>query len=138
MQEAPKSDWFAIRICQVRILTALAVFWQTASSLDWVDPELLPPLSKVIAALWDQMHDPSFLRDIGITLEEVLAAFAIVVPFGLISGFFIGERAALYRIANPTLQLLLATPKSIFLPIFILAFWHRVCFAPRRSRRLPA
>jgi NitT/TauT family transport system permease protein len=122
VQEAAKADRLAVLICQVGLLVAVAALWEAASRLGWVDPELLPPFSTVVATLWDQLQEEEFLADIRVTLVETAVAFTIVVPLGLLSGFFIGERRTLYRVANPTLQLLVATPKAIFLPIFIIAF----------------
>src|SRR5262249_54514628 len=37
-------------------------------------------------------------------------------------GFVLGENEAAYRMLGPALHLLLSTPKSIFLPVFIFAF----------------
>jgi ABC-type nitrate/sulfonate/bicarbonate transport system permease component len=118
-----------------RVLTiaAVALAWELAGRLKWVDPDLLPPLSKVLAVLWRLLHDPSFLDDIRATALECLVAFAIVAPLGLTFGFLVGENRRLERALGPALQILLTVPKSIFLPVFVLmlgiGFAQKVVFA---------
>jgi ABC-type nitrate/sulfonate/bicarbonate transport system permease component len=111
-----------VRGVQVLLLVSLAGLWETASRLRWVDPQLLPPLTQIIGVLIALLQDERFRGDLLTTLGEIAAAFAVVAPLGFTVGFFLGEHRALYRAVSPALHLLLAIPKSIFLPIFIFAF----------------
>ncbi len=111
-----------VRASQFLLVAIMAGLWETASRLGWVDPNLLPPLSKIIAVLFTLLQDERFRNDLVITIAEVSTAFAIVGPLGLLAGFFLGEHPATYRALGPVHHMLLATPKSIFLPVFILAF----------------
>lgn len=104
------------------LIAAVAALWELAGRSAWVDPDLLPPLSKIVAALWGLLQDPRYRADLWITLGECLLAFAIVAPLGLACGFVLGERPRLERLFAPALQLLMTVPKSIFLPVFILLF----------------
>jgi NitT/TauT family transport system permease protein len=101
-------------------IVAVALAWECAGRSRFVDPDLLPPLSKVVAVLWRLLHDADFLADIRVTLFECVLAFVIVTPLALGCGFVIGERARLERALGPTLQMLLTVPKSVFLPVFVL------------------
>lgn len=111
-----------VRGIQVVLLASLAGLWETASRLGWVNRDLLPPLSQIFSVLFGLMQNERFRGDLLTTLGEIAAAFAIVAPVGLTAGFFLGENRVLYRALSPVLHLLLAIPKSIFLPIFIFAF----------------
>ncbi|HVY59820.1 MAG TPA: ABC transporter permease subunit [Xanthobacteraceae bacterium] len=104
------------------LIAAVAAIWEAAGRLGWVDPELLPPLSKIFVALWRLLEDTGFRSDLWITIAECLIAFAIVAPLGLASGFLLGERPRLEKLFGPALQLLMTVPKSVFLPVFILLF----------------
>ena len=57
-----------------------------------------------------------------VTLLACALAFAIVAPLALASGFMLGETPAWERRTAPALALLMTTPKSVFLPVFILMF----------------
>ncbi|HTK13221.1 MAG TPA: ABC transporter permease subunit [Xanthobacteraceae bacterium] len=111
-----------VRAWRLALLAALVVVWEVASRLHWVDPDLLPPLSSIFAMLGTLLRDAAFRSDILVTVVECLTAFVIVVPLGLISGFALGESKRLEKMFGLPLQLLMTVPKSIFLPVFILAF----------------
>jgi NitT/TauT family transport system permease protein len=67
------------------------------------------------------LHQPRFLADLGYTVLEVVIAFLIVAPLALAVGFFLGENERAERVFGPGLNLMIAVPKSVFLPVFILA-----------------
>lgn len=103
-------------------VVAVAALWEAAPRLGWVDADVLPPLSQVVVVLWRLVGEQRFVADLGVTVVEVLSAFVIVGPLSLAIGFMIGESRRLERLLGPPLQLLMAVPKSIFLPVFILLF----------------
>lgn len=103
-------------------VVAVAAAWEAAGRLGWADPDVLPPLSKVLVVLWRLTGEQRFVSDLGVTVVEVLSAFVLVGPLSLAVGFVIGESRRLERMFGPALQLLMAVPKSIFLPVFILLF----------------
>lgn len=111
-----------VRASHLVLVAIVAGLWETASRLGWVDAKLLPALSHIIGVLFTLLQDGRFRADLAVTLGEIFAAFAVVGPLGLAAGFFLGEHRALYRTLGPALHLLLAVPKSIFLPVFIFAF----------------
>lgn len=113
---------WVVRAGRCLFLVAVAALWEMASRLGWVDADLLPPLTKVLGVLWTLLHEQRFLTDLGVTAIEVVTAFAIVGPFSLAVGFLLGENRRLEQRFGPALQLLMAIPKSIFLPVFILLF----------------
>jgi ABC-type nitrate/sulfonate/bicarbonate transport system permease component len=111
-----------VRVSPLLMIALLGSLWEAASRFGWADPRLLPPFSDVVKVLVHLLQDQRFLGDLGLTLREIAVAFLIVGPLGLGVGFFLGENQTAYRVLGPLLDLLLATPKSIFLPIFIFAF----------------
>jgi NitT/TauT family transport system permease protein len=115
-------DRWVIRSWRAGIVLSIAVLWEASGRLHWADPDLLPPLSQIFQMLGRLLADGRFRGDIMVTVAECIAAFTIVVPLGLVSGFALGESTRLYRMFGPALQLLMAVPKSIFLPVFILLF----------------
>lgn len=105
---------------QVVFVLLIAFLWEGASRFHLVDPDLLPPLSAVLVTLWHLLHDPKFLNDLRVTALEVLVSYGAVVPIGLLVGFVLAETPAAARVANPVVHAMMAVPKSIFLPAFIL------------------
>jgi ABC-type nitrate/sulfonate/bicarbonate transport system permease component len=119
---SPRKDRALVFIVQSLFVGAALLLWQVAAPLGWTDPDTLPPLSAVLATEWQLLRQPEFLLDLRITAVEVVVAFLVMVPTGLILGFIIGERRELYRALRTPLDLLMATPKALFLPIFVFIF----------------
>lgn len=115
------SAWI-LRAGHLALVAIVAALWETAARSGWIDAGVLPPLSRVLAEMAALMQDEHFRGDLSLTLAEILVAFAIVGPLGLLAGFVVGEHHGLHRVLAPPIHLLLAIPKSIFLPIFIFAF----------------
>ena len=120
-------------LIRLGVVALLLGAWEFALHIGDVDPDLLPPPEKVLASARAILADPAFRLALAETASACLAAFAIVGPLGLVVGFALAERPALNRALGPALQLLTTTPKSIFLPAFILllgiGFIEKVVFA---------
>jgi NitT/TauT family transport system permease protein len=65
---------------------------------------------------------PEVRASLGVTAWEVLAAFLIALPTGLLLGFLLAELPVLGALLRPLVNFLFGVPKSIFLPVFILVF----------------
>lgn len=110
------------RLGPIIAISLILLVWEAASRLGWTDPRLLPPVSDVLTVMVGLLQQERFRGDLAITLAEIAVSFAIAGPLGLSVGFLLGENRATYRVLAPVLHLLLSTPKSIFLPVFIFAF----------------
>lgn len=111
-----------VPVSQVAVGVVFVGAWQAASALHIVDPTLLPAPSTVVVTLGGLLQSPSFLSNAADTLVRVLAAFAIGAPLALAVGFLMGEKIEIGKSMGPVLNLVLAVPQSIFLPIFVLLF----------------
>jgi NitT/TauT family transport system permease protein len=87
-----------------------------------VNPMLLPPLSQVLVTLVEILGRGDFQESMAVTTAEVLVAFVIAVPLGGAIGVLAAESAYFGAIFRPMLFYVFSIPKSIFLPLFILAF----------------
>lgn len=111
-----------VRLGQLAVFLLFAAVWEAVGRFGPNGSTLLPPLSVVVRTLWTLFGDPKFRNDVMVTAFEVGTAFLCVAPFSVAAGFFLAETPAAARLVNPYLSALLATPKSLFLPVFILAF----------------
>ena len=96
--------------------------WQLTLSGGLLAPELLPPIGQVLATAWKLLGQHAFLMNVGVTVAEVAVAFAIGMPLGLLIGFAVAESDYWSRVLKPAIFLVFSIPKTIFLPMFILAF----------------
>jgi len=107
---------------RLALLALVLAAWELLPRHGIVNPLLLPPLSDVLAMLGEQLQRAQVREALGVSALEVLLAFVIAVPLGGALGVLIAENDYLGEVFKPMLFIVFAIPKSIFLPLFILAF----------------
>jgi NitT/TauT family transport system permease protein len=100
----------------------LLALWEVLVRLGRLDASLAPAPSTILDALIRLARRPEVVRSLGVTAWEVLAAFVLAVPVGLLLGFLLAEVPVLAALFRPLVNFLFGVPKSIFLPVFILVF----------------
>lgn len=96
--------------------------WQVASSVGWLNPAVIPPLDKVVLALWNGIHNGALMGDIAISLQRAGLAFFSAVIIGIPLGLFMGQIRPIERALDPILQLFRQTSALALYPVFILLF----------------
>ena len=114
------------------LLVALAT-WEALPRLGLVDADLLPPFSAVAATVPVLLARPAIRADLALTGVQVLAGFLLSIPVGAGLGVLTAESRYAGRVLDPLLFFLFTVPKSIFLPLTILAlgigFSQKIAFA---------
>jgi ABC-type nitrate/sulfonate/bicarbonate transport system permease component len=111
-----------LKLARIAIVVAIFAVWEMLSRTGMVNPRLLPSASDTLAMLGQLLQRSSVRDDLVVTACEVLAAFALAVPFGALVGFLIAEHRSFAEVVKPLLFFAFSIPKSIFLPMFILVF----------------
>ena len=100
----------------------LVLLWELLVRRGVLDASLTPAPSVVLDALLKLARRPEVLTSLGVTAWEVLAAFLIAAPAGLLFGILLVEIPFLGSLFRPLINFLFGVPKSVFLPVFILIF----------------
>jgi NitT/TauT family transport system permease protein len=109
-------------LARLAIVIALFGLWELLSRTGTVNPRLLPAASDALSTLAELLQRPRLCGDLLVTGTEVVAAFLLAVPAGVAIGLLIAESRYWGDVLRPLLFFLFSIPKSIFLPMFILAF----------------
>jgi NitT/TauT family transport system permease protein len=109
-------------LIRLAIVAALLGAWEALPRTGIINSMLLPPLSVVLSALADILGRANVHEALAVTSAEVVVAFLIAVPLGGAIGVLAAENAYFGAIFRPMLFYVFSIPKSIFLPMFILAF----------------
>jgi NitT/TauT family transport system permease protein len=109
-------------LVRLALLAAVLALWEVLPRSGIVNPTLLPPLSDVLRALGQILVRGDVHAAMGVTAAEVVVAFMIAVPLGAALGVLSAENAYFGDIFRPMLFNVFSVPKSIFRPMFILAF----------------
>jgi NitT/TauT family transport system permease protein len=116
------TERFTTTLARIAVVAALFALWEALSRSGLVNPRLLPAASDTLRTLLELLKRGSVRNDLSVTASEVLAAFALAVPFGCLIGFLIAENRYFADVMKPLLFFAFSIPKSIFLPMFILVF----------------
>jgi ABC-type nitrate/sulfonate/bicarbonate transport system permease component len=115
-------EGIGIKVARIAIILAVFPVWELMSRIGLVNPRLLPSASDTLATLLDLLQRASVRNDLAATAMEVTTAFVLALPAGCLIGFLIAENRYFADVVKPLLFFAFSTPKSIFLPMFILVF----------------
>lgn len=110
------------RLIVAAVVLGLFALWEALVRAGRLDASLAPAPSTVVASLIRLTGRPEVRASLGVTAWEVLAAFLVALPVGLLLGFLLAEVPLLGALFRPLVNFLFGVPKSIFLPVFILVF----------------
>ena len=117
---------------QLAVVGALLLVWEVVVRAGAVDARLLPPFTDVFARFLAMLGDTTVLHHLWVTVSEMLVSFLIVTPLGIGVGLLLGESDFLGKAFKPFFFFMASVPKSVFLPLFILAlgfgFAQKVAF----------
>lgn len=113
---------FAPLLVQLAALALLVALWWGLSAGGIVEAFLLPPPGQVADTFLMLIGRAETWSDLGRTFSAVLASAAIAVPAGALIGFASAANPYWKEVLKPMVYFPLSIPKSIFLPLFILAF----------------
>ncbi len=94
--------------------------WQLLSQFNIVDQSMIPPFSKVVAALLNGFSDGNLLGNMLISLRRSGIGFGIAVVLAIPLGLFMGTFQRFESIIDALLQMFRQTSALAIYPIFIL------------------
>jgi ABC-type nitrate/sulfonate/bicarbonate transport system permease component len=124
---APASAGFAwpkLGVTGVRILTIVAIvaIWEGMARSGLLYKDVVPPIERIIVAIYNELLAPAFYYHLWITFAEVAVGFVVGSLIGLALGIVLGTNEYFRKAMEPYLNAIGSTPKIIFLPIIFLMF----------------
>lgn len=100
----------------------LLLAWELAPRMGFVDGDLIPPLSEVIAGVPDVISDPDFGSDAFQSFQRWIVGLVAAVVVGVPLGMMMGRSKVVFTLVNPLLSVAYATPKAALVVILVLWF----------------
>jgi ABC-type nitrate/sulfonate/bicarbonate transport system permease component len=129
-QSSPKQSsprWFRnaelkvqARIGRVAVILAALLFWDLSTRFGLIDSDFVSTPMAVAGAFGEMLGNSDVLSALASTGGNILLAFMIGTAVGITAGTVLGLSKTLWQAYMSPLLFLMSTPKSIFLPIFIL------------------
>jgi ABC-type nitrate/sulfonate/bicarbonate transport system permease component len=111
-----------VRLVRLALIVAVIALWELYARFISTSTLIAGP-SDVALAWWPKvMGDPRVRLAVGITLIELVVAFAMSVVFGMLIGILIGLSNVGRRSLYPIVLILYGIPQAILLPLLVLMF----------------
>jgi sulfonate transport system permease protein len=107
----------------------LAIGWELAVDSGAAPGRLLPPPSRIGAALWDLARSGDLRLHVEATLVRVGLGFLFGAVAGIVAGALVATVPLLRWLVDPSLQALRAVPSLAWVPLFIL--WFGILETPK-------
>ena len=101
-------------------LLLLAIAWEAIVRLGWISADVLPPLSRVLAAGWELFRSGDLWSNAGPSLYRGGAGLALAVLVGALLGILMAWWRPVDAVAGPLVEMLYPMPKSALIPITVL------------------
>ncbi|GGO87876.1 ABC transporter permease [Wenjunlia tyrosinilytica] len=101
-------------------VAVVALLWEVAPRLGWVDRTFLPPLSQVVKAWLDLLSSGQLATHVEASLVRSLSGFGLAVAIAVPLGLLIGWYRPVADLLNPLLEVFRNTAALALLPVFVL------------------
>jgi NitT/TauT family transport system permease protein len=100
----------------------LMLAWELAARLDWVNPLIVPPLSKIFTSFGSQVVSGEIPLQILVSMKRAAVGYflaaAVFIPLGIVMGLFDG----CYRALEVVVEMLRPIPPPVVIPVAMLFF----------------
>ena len=101
-------------------LLLLAVLWEAAPRLGFVDPTALPPVTSTAAALFRLFADPDLYFHAAVSLGRLGAGLGLAIVIGISAGIIMAWYQPVRMVVNPLVRCIYPMPKSALIPVMIM------------------
>lgn len=105
-------------------LVGVAIFlsvWEMSAQL-FGKPLLLPPVSAILAALWDLLVSGELMAALGQSIFLLIVGLSVAVIVGFVFGTLIARSRTAYWMLNPYFSALFVTPTIALVPLVLVWF----------------
>lgn len=126
-QPSRMSAWlqqWKFRLISIAAVALVLVIWQLSSTLEWVNPTLLPPVTEVATTALELIakgyRQTPLWQHWLISTARASAAFVAAIVVGVPLGLAMGRNPYVNAALNPFVQFLRPLPKIALVPLVIL------------------
>lgn len=109
-------------LASLGLLAVLLLAWQFLPGWTNTPEYVVPPLSDVLAALFDPAALPRYLENAASTMTIVLSGLVIGVVAGLVLAILLAQSPTAYAVVFPYIVAIESIPKVAVAPLFIIWF----------------
>jgi ABC-type nitrate/sulfonate/bicarbonate transport system permease component len=103
-------------------LLGLLAVWEIFAQAEWVNPLIVPPLSKILTIFAETIADGQIPSQILVSMKRALAGYLLAAAVFIPLGIFMGLSQTLYRLFEVVVEMLRPVPPPVVIPVALLFF----------------
>jgi ABC-type nitrate/sulfonate/bicarbonate transport system permease component len=96
--------------------------WEIVAQAEWVNPLIVPPLSKILTIFAETIADGQIPSQILVSMKRALAGYLLAAAVFIPLGIFMGLSPTLYRLFEVVVEMLRPVPPPVVIPVALLFF----------------
>jgi ABC-type nitrate/sulfonate/bicarbonate transport system permease component len=103
-------------------LAGLLAAWEIAAQAEWVNPLVVPPLSRILVILWELVLSGQIPMQVAASMKRAALGFglaaAVFIPLGILMGLY----QRIHRALEVVVEVLRPVPPPVVIPVALLFF----------------
>ena len=110
------------RLNGVLFLCALLVAWEIVAQAQWINPLIVPPLSRILRIFWEQVSSGQIPAQILVSMKRAAAGYFLAAAVFIPLGIFMGLSQRIYSLFEVIVEMLRPVPPPVLIPLAMLFF----------------
>ncbi|HXV47256.1 MAG TPA: ABC transporter permease [Candidatus Binatia bacterium] len=103
-------------------LLGLLVVWEIVAQAEWVNPLIVPPLSKILTIFAETIADGQIPSQIVVSMKRALVGYLLAAVVFIPLGILMGLSPTFYRLFEVVVEMLRPVPPPVVIPVALLFF----------------
>ena len=110
------------RLNGVLFLCALLVAWEIVAQAQWINPLIVPPLSRILRIFWELVSSGQIPVQILVSMKRAAAGYFLAAAVFIPLGIFMGLSQRIYSLFEVIVEMLRPVPPPVVIPLAMLFF----------------
>jgi len=103
-------------------LLGLLAVWELVAQAEWVNPLIVPPLSKILRIFFELVLSGQIPGQILVSMKRAAAGYFLAAAVFIPLGIFMGLSPTVYRLFEVIVEMLRPVPPPVMIPVALLFF----------------
>jgi len=112
----------AAKLNGVLFLLGLLAVWELVAQVEWVNPLIVPPLSKILRIFSESVFSGQIPMQIFVSMKRAAAGYFLAAAVFIPLGIFMGLSPTVYRLFEVIVEMLRPVPPPVVIPVALLFF----------------
>jgi ABC-type nitrate/sulfonate/bicarbonate transport system permease component len=112
----------AAKLNGLLFLLGLLAVWELVAQAEWINPLIVPPLSKILRIFFELIFSGQIPLQILVSMKRALAGYFLAAAVFIPLGLFMGLSQTVHRLFEVIVEMLRPVPPPVVIPVALLFF----------------